>query len=454
MLKTKGFPMSPIRIYNTLSGSKEDFVPRVPGQVSFYVCGVTAYDLSHIGHGRAYVAFDTMRRYLETQSFDVNYVQNFTDIDDKIINRAHDLGISCDALTEKNIQAYFEDMDRLNVERAKSYPRATQNIPAMVAMIETLITQGHAYELGGDVCFSVETFASYGKLSKKILEDLIAGIRVDISDKKKNPLDFVLWKASKPGEPSWDSPWGKGRPGWHIECSAMVKSTLGETIDIHGGGEDLIFPHHENEIAQSECCNNAPFVRYWIHNGFVTVRNDKMSKSKKNFVTVRELLEKFDGEEVRFYLQKVHYRAPLHFSWDGVKEAKAALDRLYNTLANCNASGTSPDLDRLEKKFFEAMDDDFNYAEAIGVLFEISKFINIYHFGSDVLLRLGKILGLFNRQESTSLNHEIQALVDQRIEARKNKDFAMSDSIRDRLKEEFKIELEDSPQGVKWRRIG
>ena len=300
-----------IKIYNTLSQKKEIFTPIKENEVSFYVCGVTVYDYCHIGHARAYVAFDGIRRYLEYKGYTVNYIQNFTDIDDKIIVRSNEINCDFNELTQKFITAYFTDMDKLNIKRASQYPKATEYIDEIINMINTLIDKQHAYEIDGDIYFAVDTYKDYGKLSKKVLEDLVSGIRVGVSDKKKNPLDFALWKKAKENEPNWNSPWGKGRPGWHIECSAMSTACLDETIDIHGGGADLIFPHHENEICQSECTTNKQFAKYWVHNGFVNIKNEKMSKSKKKLLTVNDILNSYNGEVLRFYLQKMHYRQPL-----------------------------------------------------------------------------------------------------------------------------------------------
>jgi cysteinyl-tRNA synthetase len=451
-------PKQNLRVYNTLTKKKELFSPQRDNEVSFYVCGVTVYDVCHIGHARAYVVFDTMRRYLEEVGYDVKYVQNFTDIDDKIIVRAEEQGLNYKEIADKYTASYFEDMDRLHIKRATVYPRATHFIKEMIVIIEGLIEKGHAYESDGEVCFSVETFDAYGALSKKVLEDLASGIRVNVSQNKRNPLDFVLWKRAKEGEPSWDSPWGKGRPGWHIECSAMSLSELSETIDIHGGGEDLVFPHHENEIAQSECFTGKPFVKYWLHNGFVTIKNEKMSKSKQNFYSLRDVLSEFSGDVIRFYLLKVHYRSPLHFSFEGLKESAQALSRLTNTvtthLGNDTGSNNS-ELKSLESRFFKSLDDDFNFAEAIGVLFDLSKWVNTHKDGVDTLLRLGRVLGLFNtlKTDEEPLDEKIDKLVSIRNEARNSRDFKKADEIRDVLKNEYGIVLEDTKEGVKWKKI-
>jgi cysteinyl-tRNA synthetase len=447
-----------LRLYNTLSRSLEPFVPQQPQQVSFYVCGVTVYDVCHIGHARAYVNFDCMRRFLEYKGYTVRYVQNFTDIDDKIINRANERGIDFKALTDEYTQAFFKDMDALGIQRATAYPKATDYIPQMLEMISGLIEKGAAYVVNGDVFASVDACPSYGCLSRRKLDDLQAGIRVDISEKKKNPLDFALWKKSKPNEPSWESPWGQGRPGWHIECSAMVLHTLGETIDIHGGGEDLIFPHHENEICQSESFTGKPLSRYWLHNGFVTVKNEKMSKSKHNFFTIQDALGQVSGEVLRFFLLKVHYRSPLHYSLDGLREAESALKRLQTTLNNIPesavvSSSAQEALDGLKRDFIEAIDDDFNFTQAIGVLFEMAKLINIEGAGSAILKECGQLLGLFSSDEAeVGPPSQVLVLAQAREDARKNKDFAQADGFRKRITEEFGWILEDTKDGIRWKK--
>lgn len=452
-----------LRIYNTLTRKKDEFKPLVDGQVSFYVCGVTVYDVCHIGHARAYVVFDMMRRHLLTRGYTVNYVQNFTDIDDKIIDRANKNGESVTELTSRNIEAYKQDMAALNIMPASQYTHATAFISEMQKMIQVLLDKGVAYELNGDVCFSVETFESYGALSKKVIDDLLAGIRVELNDKKKNPLDFVLWKASKSGEPSWESPWGPGRPGWHIECSAMAIHALGKTIDIHGGGEDLIFPHHENEIAQSESVTGQLFVRYWVHNGFVNIDKTKMSKSLGNVITIKNILDRYDGDVLRFYLLRVHYRTPLRFSYEGMDEAATALDRLRLAISSCNDQRSEfgdSSLDRegvvLEKKFYAMLDDDFNSGAAVGVLFELLRFVNRHDCGGGVLKRLMSDLGFLDHllsENDALLSDDIQALIDQREIARKQRDFSSADRIRDQLLGEYGILLEDSRDGVrvKWK---
>jgi len=445
-----------IQLYNTLTRKKEKFEPINPPQVLFYVCGVTVYDKCHVGHARAYVAFDCIRRYLVNQGYQVKYVQNFTDIDDKIIKRANTANIPIDALTQTNIDSYMVNMAALNIMPADSYPTATQHIPEMIHMISQLIQSQHAYESGKDVLFSIEKVKDYGKLSKRKLDDLQPGSRVEISRNKRHPLDFVLWKSSKEGEPAWDSPWGPGRPGWHIECSAMAVKELGDTLDIHGGGEDLIFPHHENEIAQSECYTKKPFSKYWLHNGFVTINDEKMSKSKQNFFTIDEILESASGEALRFFLMRVHYRHPLNFSFDGLKDAQKALKKLQNTLENHppdndpNSPDGQKEITELEQKFYSAMDDDFNTAEALGILFEMNKTINTTGSGSSTLLKSGQLLGLFcNETAQKVISPAAQSLIDKRLAARSNRDFKMADSLRDQLLENFGVIIEDTPDGTR-----
>jgi cysteinyl-tRNA synthetase len=449
-----------LKIHNTYSGKKEDFIPINPNQILFYACGVTVYDLCHIGHARAYIAFDTIRRYLIHKGFNVKFVQNFTDIDDKIIARANERGISTNELTEENINDFFSDMESLNILPATCYPRATKYIGEMQEIIKKLIEDDLAYEKDGDVFFCVSKFEKYGKLSKKKMEDLIAGHRVSVSSKKDNPLDFVLWKKSKENEPSWESPWGSGRPGWHIECSAMAIKELGETIDIHTGGEDLIFPHHENEIAQSESYTKKPFVRYWIHNGFVNIDERKMSKSKKNFFTIKEVLKDFSGEVIRMFLLKVHYRSPLNFSLDGLVESKHALDKLYNTLSEYklgedeNVEIESLELQAFDTRFHNAMDNDFNYAEAVGILFDLNRHIHKTGEGTKLLLKLGNILGLFYQLPSQNepVSSEIEELIKKRTDAKNNRNYTLADEIRDALLKEHKVILEDTADGIRWKR--
>jgi len=443
-------------ITNTLSGKKEEFIPISKDQVLFYLCGVTVYDMCHIGHARAYVVFDTIRRYLTHLGYKVKFIQNFTDIDDKIIKKANEEGVSVDEITSKYIDAYFKDMHALNIQDATTYPHATHYVTEMIEIIQKLIEKGHAYEAGGDVCFSVPSFKTYGKLSKKVLEDLIAGARVDISHAKKNPLDFVLWKAAKPGEPSWPSPWGNGRPGWHIECTAMAIHELGETIDIHAGGNDLVFPHHENEIAQSECYTGKKFANYWIHNGFVTIHSEKMSKSLKNIISIQDILKKYSGDVMRFYLLKAHYKTPLHFSYDGLDEAKIAYHRLVDTIKNNPSSSQSPEnqeitseVTTIEEKFHLAMCDDFNSAEAIGYLFDLAKIINTTGHYQETLKKLGSLLGLFSQSvlEDDTFSIDILQLVDERTAAKAQKNFKKADEIRQILIDTHNIIIEDIPGG-------
>ena len=455
--------MMDLFLSNTLSGKKERFVPIQEGKVSFYLCGVTVYDVCHIGHARAYVAFDTIRRYLTHLGYQVKFIQNFTDIDDKIIKKANEVDLPVNDITSKYIEAYFNDMRALNIKDATAYPHATHYVSQMIEIIEKLIDKGHAYVAGGDVCFSVPSFKDYGKLSKKILEDLIAGSRVDISHSKQNPMDFVLWKSAKPGEPSWPSPWGDGRPGWHIECSAMVLHELGETIDIHAGGADLVFPHHENEIAQSECLTGKPLAKYWLHNGFVTIQSEKMSKSLKNIISIQEILKRVSGDVLRFYLLKAHYKTPLHFSYEGLEEAQNAYQRLVDTIKNNPESNHSQlpeesiqkEVVDLEAKFHKAMCDDFNSAEAIGYLFELTKIINSTGHFHNILKNSGQLLGLFSQSilEDDVFSKEVLQLVEDRAKAKAQKEFEKSDTIRNQLIEVHGVTIEDTPSGSRLKRI-
>lgn len=468
-----------IRIYNDLTRRKEDFVPLEPGKVRFYNCGPTVYDYFHIGNARNFVVFDTVRRYLEYRGYEVTFVQNFTDIDDRMIKRARERGISVAELAEEMIQAYFADARALGVRRADVHPRATELIEDQIAMIQQLIDKGHAYVVdGGDVYFRVTSKSDYGKLSHKNLEELVAGAseRVDPDDRKEHPFDFALWKGQKPGEPAWPAPWGAGRPGWHIECSAMARKYLGDTIDIHAGGEDLTFPHHENEIAQSESVTGKPFARYWMHNAHLMIDGAKMSKSLGNFFTVRDILKRYDGEVIRMFLLSAHYRTQLSFSDQLVEETKRALERLYNTVTNLeHLARTAPratltpeeeallgELSQARDRFIEAMDDDFNTAEGLAVIFELSRELNskvrpgasaaLAEGGLALLRELAGVLGLLQRQAAPDeLDAEIEALIAARQEARKARNFAEADRIRDQLKA-MGIILEDTPQGVRWRR--
>ncbi len=461
-----------MKILNTLTGSKDEFVPLREGEVNMYVCGPTVYNYIHIGNTRPLCVFDTLRRYFEYIGYKVNFVQNFTDIDDKLINRAKEEETTVAALAEKYIAEYKKDAEGLNVRPATVHPRATENIENIIALISSLCEKGYAYESCGDVYFRTKKFKEYGKLSHMPLEELEAGARINISEQKEDPMDFALWKAAKEGEPFWESPWGKGRPGWHIECSAMAKSILGETIDLHCGGQDLIFPHHENEIAQSECANGACFSRYWMHNGYINIDNRKMSKSLGNFFTAREIGEKYGYEVIRYIMVASHYRSPINYSTEIIEQAKASLDRLYNCRENLayalsNATDTEADGERIkkladfEKQFREAMDDDFNTADGLAAIFDLVREINANVVGkepskeyvtaaSELFEKLVSVLGLlYERKADKNLDSEIEALIEERQQARKNRDFARADAIRDELKAQGII-LEDTPQGVKW----
>ena len=474
-----------LKVYNTLTKKKEEFKPQEPGKASMYVCGVTPYNYPHIGNARPFVTWDVIKRYLRKSGYEVKHIQNFTDMDDKIIKAANTEGVEWNVITDRYIKGYFESIDALNVQRADIYPKVTEHIPDIIAMVEKIIENGYGYVVDGDVYFSVESFPEYGKLSGRKLEDMQAGARVEVDTRKKNPMDFALWKSAKPGEPYWESPWGKGRPGWHIECSTMSLKYLGETFDFHGGGSDLIFPHHENEIAQSQCsCGNCnSFAQYWLHNGFITIDGEKMSKSLNNFFTVPEILEEYPGEVVRFIL-RTHYRSPLDFDRDRIKEAHAGLQRLRNALElgeslSDRAGNTDADVelaqmaDKAMADFCEAMDDDFNTALAIGYMFTLSKEINIYannvinkgaaydkgHFEHvmDVYRDMAKVIGIFEgslempvKEGELSLE-AIEALIAERAEAKKAKNWARADEIRDSLKEQGII-LEDSAAGTKWKK--
>jgi len=467
----------PLKLHNTLSGRLEEFVPLVPGKVGMYVCGVTVYDRSHIGHARALVTFDVLYRYLRYSGYDVNFVRNFTDVDDKIIARAQQAGIPAHELTETNIRAFAEDMHVLGCARPTLEPRATENIPEMIALIRELETKEMAYAVDGDVYFAVERFPGYGKLSKRKLEDMEAGARIEVDERKRNPMDFALWKATKPGEPTWDSPWGPGRPGWHIECSAMSAKYLGEPFDIHGGGTDLIFPHHENEIAQSEGAHGGAFARYWVHNGMVSVGQEKMSKSLGNFMTVKDAATRVGGEALRFFVLRTHYRSPLEFTPDRLDDAAQGLGKIYETLARAEVAAAGqavpPDAE-VCRQFAEAMDDDLNLARAIGVMFETVRAINRELDGAPDVRQvaawraaIGVMAGVIgvggtrptdylNRErrehlEATDLSPaEIERLIHERAEARKQRDFKRGDEIRAALKAKGVV-LEDSPTGTVWK---
>ena len=466
-----------MKVYNTLTRKKEEFVPLVPGKVSMYVCGPTVYNFIHIGNARPMIVFDTARRYMEHKGYEVNYVSNFTDVDDKIIAKANEEGVSAQEISERYIAECKKDMADMNVKPASTHPLATQEIGGMIEMISDLVEKGYAYEVNGTVYFRTRKFKEYGKLSHKNLDDLRSGNRsllVTGEDQKEDPLDFVLWKPKKEGEPSWPSPWSDGRPGWHIECSVMAKKYLGPEIDIPAGGEDLIFPHHENEIAQSECCNGVPFARYWLHNGFLNIDNRKMSKSLGNFFTVREIGEKYDLQVLRMFMLSAHYRSPLNFSAELMEASKNSLERIINAVSNLNhllgnASGELTEeeavlikeLDGFEAKFDEAMDDDFNTADAVSAIFELVRFANtsvdeksstaFVQAVKDRLVKLCDVLGLIVEKDEEILDEDIEKLIEERQAARKARDFKRADEIRDELQAKG-ILLEDTREGVKWKR--
>ncbi|MCI5738491.1 MAG: cysteine--tRNA ligase [Ruminococcus sp.] len=464
-----------MRIYNTLTRKKEELKTITPGEVKIYACGPTVYNYIHIGNARPLCVFDTFRRYLEYRGYKVNFVQNFTDIDDKIIKRANEEGTDYKTVSEKYIAEFWTDVKGMNIREATVHPKATENIDEIISIISTLVEKGYAYPVeNGDVYFSPKKFNEYGKLSHQPLEDLEAGARINIGELKKEPMDFALWKGAKPGEPAWDSPWGKGRPGWHIECSAMVRRYLGNTIDIHCGGQDLIFPHHENEIAQSECCNGVPFANYWMHNGYINVDNVKMSKSLGNFFTVRDVAEKYGYEPIRYLMISSQYRSPINYSVEIIEQCKASLTRLYTCrdsldFALQNAGDTVPQnadeikkqLDSRREQFCRAMDDDLNTADGIAAVFELVRDINVsvlesgskelVEYATKLFDELTGVLGLVYNRKSETLDSEIEAQIEARQEARKAKNWAEADRIRDELKAQGII-LEDTPQGVKWHR--
>ncbi|ALB61992.1 Cysteinyl-tRNA synthetase [Cronobacter condimenti 1330] len=459
-----------LKIFNTMSRQKEEFKPIHAGEVGMYVCGITVYDLCHIGHGRTFIAFDVVARYLRFLGYKLKYVRNITDIDDKIIKRANENGEDFVALVDRMVAEMHKDFDALNILRPESEPRATQHIPEIIEIVEQLIARGHAYVAGnGDVMFAVESDADYGKLSRQDLEQLQAGARVEVADSKRNPMDFVLWKMSKPGEPSWPSPWGDGRPGWHIECSAMNCKQLGSHFDIHGGGSDLMFPHHENEIAQSTCAHDGEYVNYWMHSGMVMVDREKMSKSLGNFFTVRDVLQHYDAETVRYFLMSGHYRSQLNYSEENLKQARASLERLYTALRGTDSEAAPAGGEAFETRFVEAMNDDFNTPEAYSVLFDMAREVNRLKAEDSSaanqlaahLRKLAAVLGLLEQEPEQFLQSgaqanddevaEIEALIVKRLEARKAKDWAAADAARDRLTE-MGIILEDGPQGTTWRR--
>lgn len=464
-----------MRIYNTLTRKKEELKTITEGEVKIYACGPTVYNYIHIGNARPLCVFDTLRRYLEYRGYKVNFVQNFTDIDDKIIKKAIEENSDYKTVSEKYIEEFWKDVNGMNFRRATVHPKATENIDEIISIIGTLVEKGYAYPVeNGDVYFSPKKFKQYGKLSHQPLEDLEAGARINVGELKKEPMDFALWKGAKPGEPYWDSPWGKGRPGWHIECSAMVRRYLGETIDIHCGGQDLIFPHHENEIAQSECCNGVPFANYWMHNGYINVDNVKMSKSLGNFFTVRDVAEKYGYEPIRYLMISSQYRSPINYSTDIIEQCKASLQRLYTCrdgldFALKNASDALPEnaeeikkqLNSRREQFIEAMDDDLNTADGISAVFELVKDINIsvmnsgskelIEYAANIFDELTGVLGLVYNRDKGDLDGEIEKLIEARQQARKEKNWAQADKIRDELKAQG-IVLEDTPQGVKWHR--
>lgn len=459
-----------LQIYNTLTRQKETFTPIEPGKVGLYVCGCTVYDLCHIGHGRTYISFDNIARYLRFSGYDVNYIRNITDVDDKIINRAIENNETADELTERTIADMHQDFDALNMARPDIEPRVTTHMAEIIAMIETLVAKKHAYVASsGDVLFDVSSFADYGKLSGQNLEQLQAGSRVDVDESKNNPLDFVLWKSAKPEEPSWQSPWGNGRPGWHIECSAMNAKELGHHFDIHGGGSDLQFPHHENEVAQSCCALDTPYVNYWMHTGMVQVDQEKMSKSLGNFFTIRDVLAQYDAETVRFFLTTGHYRSQLNYSADNLNQARASLERIYTALRDVNTIDNF-ELDKNSsyvQQFCQAMDDDFNTPQAIAVLFELAKELNLAKTQDEgkaiqlasTLVALGGIIGLLQLAPAAFLQGQndedevatIEALIAQRNQARADKNWALADEARDKLNA-MNIVLEDSAGKTTWRK--
>ena len=467
-----------MKVYNTLSRKKEEFIPLKEGEVKMYVCGPTVYNFIHIGNARPMIVFDTVRRYFEYKGYEVNFVSNFTDVDDKIIRKANEEGVTAEEISKRYIEECKKDMDGMNIEPATKNPLATEEIGGMIEMIRTLIEKGYAYEKNGTVYYRTRKFKDYGKLSHKNLDDLQSGGRallVTGEDEKEDPLDFVLWKPKKEGEPAWQSPWGEGRPGWHIECSEMSKKYLGEQIDIHAGGEDLIFPHHENEIAQSEAANGKEFARYWMHNGFLNIDNRKMSKSLGNFFTVREISEKYDLQVLRFFMLSAHYRSPLNFSAELMEAAKSGLERIVNSASNLKflvQNSSAEKMTEEENRMFEetseyvkdferAMDDDFNTADAIAAIFDLVKYINTHtdeNSSKEYLEKLHKrlsdladVLGIIVDKDEEILDEDIEALIRERQDARKEKNFARADQIRDELLSKGII-LEDTREGVKWRR--
>ncbi|WP_343345589.1 cysteine--tRNA ligase [Terrisporobacter petrolearius] len=464
-----------MKLFNTMTRSKEEFKPLEEGKVKMYVCGPTVYNYIHVGNARPFIIFDTLRRYLEYRGYDVTYVQNFTDVDDKIIKRGHEENIAPEEVAKKYIEEYFVDADGLGVKRATVHPQVTENIDEIIEFVKELEEKGYAYAVNGDVYFDTQKFNGYGKLSGIKQEELEAGSRIEVNDQKRHPMDFVLWKSKKEGEPGWMSPWGEGRPGWHIECSVMSRRYLGDTIDIHAGGQDLKFPHHENEIAQSEARSGKTFSNYWMHNEYININNEKMSKSKGNFFTVRDISKLYDLEIVRFFMLSTHYRNPINFSDEILNQSKAGLERLYNAkerlefiisklnndAENAEELKLDKELSSFRQRFIEAMDDDLNTADAVSVIFELAKFMNsnvnensTNEFANKVLAEfneLTSVLNVVNKKQEDILDEEIEKLIEARTNAKKNKDFKLADQIRDELLEKG-IVLEDTRQGVKWRR--
>ncbi|MBP3916473.1 cysteine--tRNA ligase [Clostridium sp.] len=465
-----------MKIYNSLTRKKEEFVPLKPGKVSMYVCGPTVYNYFHIGNGRTFIVFDTIRRYMEYRGYEVNFVQNFTDIDDKMINKANEENTTVKEIGDKYICEYYKDADGLNIKRATTNPRATEYISEIIDFVSGLIEKGYAYEVNGDVYFRTKKFEGYGQLIGQNLDDLQAGARINVDERKEDPMDFAIWKAQKPGEPAWECPWGLGRPGWHIECSCMAKKLLGDTIDIHAGGMDLAFPHHENEIAQSEALTGKKFANYWMHAAFLNVNNQKMSKSLNNFLTARDALKEYDADVIRFLMLSGHYRIQLNFSNELLESAKASVERLYNAIGNLenlisevkNEKMTDEEIKYLEsldtyrQRYIEKMDDDFNTADAISVLFDLIRDINsniginsskeLCEKALELIRELGLPLGILQKTTKADLEAEVEALIAERQQARKDRNFALADKIRDELKARG-IELLDTPQGVRWKKV-
>lgn len=465
-----------INIYNTIKRTKEEFIPLKEGHVNMYVCGPTVYNFFHIGNARTFIIFDTVRKYLEYRGYKVKFIQNFTDIDDKMISKANEENTTVKDLGDKYIAEYYKDADALNITRATANPRATEFIDEIIVFIQDLIEKGYAYEVDGDVYYNTKKFEKYGMLSGQNIDDLQAGSRINVDERKKDPMDFAVWKNEKPDEPSWKSPWGKGRPGWHIECSCMADNLLGKTIDIHAGGTDLVFPHHENEIAQSEARNGKTFARYWMHAAFVNFNNQKMSKSLNNFFTVREILEHYETDVVRLFMLSGHYRTQINFSTELLDSAKVSMERLYNAVSNLENLLNEISLEELKQeekvkienlrlyreKYLEKMDDDFNTADAISVIFDLVRDINtnvnsnsskeLVQYSLNLIRELGASLGILQKSEKISLEEEVEKLIEERQTARKEKNWALSDKIRDDLKAKG-IVLEDTPQGVRWKKL-